>query len=144
MDPQACLDAAERALEDCRLDDCLLRLADYRIWRQSGGFEPKGGDALAEKIAQLRMIAVRARIVSSLSLPSSPNIIAERIERMAREAIAMDALGPWSHGEMVAVCLVLDRYDWLQEQGYTMLAGVERLGPEWLAAAMVARKAINR
>lgn len=44
--------------------------------------------------------------------------------------------GVFSTGEYLAVCLVLERHDWLKESKYTMLEAVERLGEEWFAAAL--------
>lgn len=68
----------------------------------------------------------------------------QRIVRMAQMDIDAGQLGPWSTGEKIAVCLVLDRGDWLKRIGYTMLEAIERLGPEWLAACHVAAKELGR
>ena len=38
-----------------------------------------------------------------------------------------------STGEKVAVALVLNRSDWLEEQGYTIAEAIERAGQEWVA-----------
>ncbi|MDR3723690.1 MAG: hypothetical protein P4K83_04295 [Terracidiphilus sp.] len=38
-----------------------------------------------------------------------------------------------STGEQVAVALVLNRADWLEELGYTMAEAIERAGQEWVA-----------
>lgn len=65
------------------------------------------------------------------------------IERRALEDQADNELGPWSTGEKLAVCLVLDRYDWLQAMGYSMLEAVDRLGEDWLAAAQQVRRRIR-
>ena len=38
-----------------------------------------------------------------------------------------------STGEKVAVALVLNRADWLEEIEYTIAEAIERSGPEWVA-----------
>ena len=38
-----------------------------------------------------------------------------------------------STGEKVAVALVLNRADWLEELGYTLAEAVERIGQDWVA-----------
>jgi hypothetical protein len=38
-----------------------------------------------------------------------------------------------STGEKVAVALVLNRSDWLEELGYTIAEAIERAGQEWVA-----------
>jgi hypothetical protein len=38
-----------------------------------------------------------------------------------------------STGEKVAVALVLNRADWLEEFGYTLAEAIERAGHEWVA-----------
>jgi hypothetical protein len=55
------------------------------------------------------------------------------------EHIKADArkFGVLSTGEKIAVALVMNRTDWLNEAGWpSVLEAVERLGPEWLAAAL--------
>lgn len=69
---------------------------------------------------------------------------AQRIVRMAESDRAAGTLGPWSTGEKLAVCFVLDRGDWVMRMGYTMLDAIERLGPEWLAACHIAAKELQR
>jgi hypothetical protein len=44
-----------------------------------------------------------------------------------------DAWAVQSTGEKVAVALVLNRADWLAEQGYTIPEAIERSGMEWVA-----------
>ncbi len=43
-----------------------------------------------------------------------------------------DAWAVQSTGEKVAVALVLNRPDWLAEQGYTIAEAIERTGREWV------------
>ena len=38
-----------------------------------------------------------------------------------------------STGEKVAVALVLNRADWLEEQGYTIADAIERAGHDWVS-----------
>ena len=38
-----------------------------------------------------------------------------------------------STGEKIAVALVLNRADWLEELGYTLAEAVERIGQDWVA-----------
>jgi len=44
-----------------------------------------------------------------------------------------DAWAVQSTGEKVAVALVLNHADWLQEYGYTIAEAIERAGQEWVA-----------
>ena len=44
--------------------------------------------------------------------------------------------GTLSTGERIAVALVLDRYDLLQDVWGSMLEAVHRLGPDWTQAAL--------
>jgi hypothetical protein len=46
------------------------------------------------------------------------------------------SFGTLSTGERIAVALVLDRYDLLQDVWGTMLEAVHRLGPDWTQAAL--------
>lgn len=78
--------------------------------------------------------------------------LCRRIERMAKGAAAhpdyedskLEAsrdpsrfIGVLSTGERLVVCLVLNRSDWLNFLGYTMLDAIDRVGEEWMAAAHV-------
>jgi hypothetical protein len=56
------------------------------------------------------------------------------------DALRVDpqGFGVLSTGEKIAVALVLDRYDLLD--GYGMLDAVDRLGPEWFAAALYVKR----
>lgn len=40
-----------------------------------------------------------------------------------------------STGEQAAVALVLNRHDWVNRMGFTMVQAIERAGPEWMAFA---------
>jgi hypothetical protein len=44
-----------------------------------------------------------------------------------------DAWVVQSTGEKLAVALVLNRADWLEEVQYTIAEAIERSGPEWVA-----------
>ena len=46
------------------------------------------------------------------------------------------SFGLLSTGERIAVAMVLDRYDLLQDAWGSMLEAVNRLGPEWTQAAL--------
>jgi hypothetical protein len=63
---------------------------------------------------------------------------AERQIRKKVQMVAHDArsFGVLSTGERIAVALVLDRYDLLQDVWGTMLEAVHRLGEEWTQAAL--------
>ena len=52
--------------------------------------------------------------------------------------VAHDArsFGTLSTGERIAVALVLDRYDLLQDAWGSMLEAVDRLGSDWTQAAL--------
>lgn len=55
-----------------------------------------------------------------------------------------DAWAVQSTGEKVAVALVLNRFDWLVEHGYTMAEAIERAGREWIEIIpQVARELAN-
>ncbi len=56
-----------------------------------------------------------------------------------------DAWAVQSTGEKVAVALVLNRADWLMEQGYTIAEAIERSGAEWVAMIpQVARQLVDQ
>jgi len=61
--------------------------------------------------------------------------LVRRIESMVDQDAKMGELGPWSTGEKLAVCLVLNRADWLGKMGYSIFEAIDRLGIEWTAAA---------
>ena len=51
-----------------------------------------------------------------------------------------DAWSVQSRGEKVAVALVLNRADWLQDMDYTLAEAIDRTGREWiLLVPLVAR-----
>lgn len=50
MDPERCLQWAQKALDEGRLDDAADHLFDYHDWRRLGGFEPPSGDARRDTI----------------------------------------------------------------------------------------------
>lgn len=58
-------------------------------------------------------------------------IIAEMVERVVKDE---RQIGVLSTGETLAVALVLDRSDLMP--GYTMLEAANRVGPQWLEAAL--------
>jgi hypothetical protein len=59
--------------------------------------------------------------------------ILEKVLMVARDA---RSFGTLSTGERIAVALVFDRYDLLQNTWGSMLEAVHRLGPEWTLAAL--------
>ncbi len=59
MDPEACLDRAERAIDDREWRDAREALADYQQWRDRGGFQPPGGDTRADGLRK-RMVPIEA------------------------------------------------------------------------------------
>ena len=71
---------------------------------------------------------------------------AERILKMV-EHVRRDesAIGVFSTGEKIAVALVLDRKDLLDDVngGYTMLEAIERLGTEWTRAALIVQRSLD-
>lgn len=63
-----------------------------------------------------------------------------RIRAKVRMVDADEAtLGLLSTGELIAVIFVLDRFDLFGQWG-TMLDGIDRLGPEWLRAALYVQR----
>lgn len=84
----------------------------------------------------MRSAAVLFAVESALPPVSAPSAATEkRIAQMCR-AVERDEsnFGVLSTGEKIAVALVLDRRDLCEFWG-SMLECVERLGPEWHAAA---------
>ena len=59
--------------------------------------------------------------------------IRSKVRMVAHDA---QSFGTLSTGERIAVAMVLDRYDLLQDAWGSMLEAVHRLGPEWTAAAL--------
>jgi hypothetical protein len=78
-----------------------------------------------------------------MNVPSVPSPdICRRIEHMARIDKDTEMLGPWSTGEKLAVCVVLNRHDWLTAMGYTILEALARLnsgGEDWVGACQLVR-----
>jgi hypothetical protein len=63
--------------------------------------------------------------------------IVKSISRLTQRVQEDEAkIGVYSTGEQIAVALVLDRPDLVKSIRGTMLEAVERLGPEWFAAAL--------
>ena len=56
----------------------------------------------------------------------------EHILAKTRQAAA-GGFNVLSHGEQVAVALILNRPDWLVAMNYTMAEAIDRVGSEWLA-----------
>ena len=56
-----------------------------------------------------------------------------KVRMVALDALSFETL---STGERIAVAMVLDRYDLLQDAWGSMLEAVHRLGPEWTEAAL--------
>lgn len=52
MDPKACLDRMESAIEGGDEEEAQAAYTDYWGWRNKGGFEPEGGDARAQRLQQ--------------------------------------------------------------------------------------------
>jgi hypothetical protein len=48
-----------------------------------------------------------------------------------------------STGERLIVALVLNRPDWLQQLGYTMVEAVDWIGHEWLRRLLQAQRVLN-
>ncbi len=66
---------------------------------------------------------------------TAPNDRYNHLLHKARNAMRCGR-GAWavqSTGEKVAVALVLNRADWLEEFGYTLAEAIERAGQEWVA-----------
>jgi hypothetical protein len=63
--------------------------------------------------------------------------VEQRIAAMVAQ-VEKDAkhIGVFSTGEQIAIALVLDRTELFPHSGYTMLEAVERLGPDWIRAAL--------
>ena len=59
--------------------------------------------------------------------------IRSKVRMVAHDA---QSFGTLSTGERIAVAMVLDRYDLLQDAWGSMLEAVHRLGPEWTEAAL--------
>jgi hypothetical protein len=59
--------------------------------------------------------------------------IRDKVQMVVHDARSFGVL---STGERIAVALVLDRYDLVQETWGSMLEAIHRLGPEWTLAAL--------
>lgn len=64
------------------------------------------------------------------------SVIAEMVERVVKDE---RQIGVLSTGETLAVALVLDRSDLMS--GYTMLEAANRVGQQWLEAALWVQRA---
>jgi hypothetical protein len=64
-----------------------------------------------------------------------------RIRAIVRDVARDNAsIGVLSTGERCAVCLVLNRPDLAEQHFGTMLECADRVGPEWLAAALFVQR----
>jgi hypothetical protein len=54
-----------------------------------------------------------------------------------------DAWYCMSTGEQIAVALVLNRADWLEETGYTIAQGLDRIGTDWMICIFPVAQAIE-
>lgn len=61
MDPKTCLDRAENAINAGDHEEAADALADYRGWRNRGGFEPFGGDDRRKALAARLRAAIATR-----------------------------------------------------------------------------------
>ena len=61
----------------------------------------------------------------------------------AREAMA-GSINVLSTGEALAAALVLNRFDWLSEMGYTITEALERIGPVWVSMLPEAARTIRQ
>lgn len=69
------------------------------------------------------------------------NFIDHALKSKARMVLADEgAIGVLSTGERIAVAFVLDRSD-LFPRDCSMLDAIDRLGPEWIAAALRVQRA---
>jgi hypothetical protein len=71
----------------------------------------------------------------------------EHLLRKSRDAKrgGRDAWAVQSTSEMLAVALVLNRADWLEEIRYTIAEAIERSGQEWVAIVpLVAQQLVEK
>jgi hypothetical protein len=65
----------------------------------------------------------------------------EQIRQKARSVVANErSFGVLSTGEKIAVAFVLDRPDLIKSCWGTLLEGADRLGPDWLKAALYVQR----
>jgi hypothetical protein len=100
------------------------------------------GSLCADTVSALTELRdLQQQPIVSAAVPSPD--LCRRIDSMARQSKDWDEVGPWSTGERLAVCLVLNRPDWLKEMGYTMLEAIDRIesgGEGWIAACRLVQK----
>ena len=75
-----------------------------------------------------------------MPLSSTAETIQKLVENVQEDE---KRIGVLSTGEQLAVALVLDRKDLLEAFQYTMLEAVNRLGLEWMNAAIEVQRAID-
>lgn len=61
MDPKACLESAQEALDDGRDREARDFLRDYREWRSMGGFEPDFDGDAGDDVARMISADLRGR-----------------------------------------------------------------------------------
>ncbi len=54
----------------------------------------------------------------------------ERVVELCRSARLAGTPGPMSVGEALTVALVLNRHDWLRDEGYTVAQALDRIDPD--------------
>ncbi|MRI55316.1 hypothetical protein D8770_15285 [Methylobacterium sp. DB1607] len=66
--------------------------------------------------------------------------LVETVGRIARTMRDQGGSGPLSAGEAIAGALLNDRMDWLPSSYSHPIDAIERLGPEWWSAVVVAHQ----
>ena len=97
-------------------------------------------DREQEEVAVAYLIRGVVAVAAAASLPPprrepAAALVAEIARMVASVHEDEAAIGVLSTGEAIAVALVLNRADLLPHGGYTWIDAVDRLGPEWCAAA---------
>ena len=78
-----------------------------------------------------------------VSRPSDKEIVEEILRKVRAVRASEERIGVYSTGEQIAVALVLNKPELFPHGGYTILEAVDRLGPDWTAAALKAQRLLD-
>lgn len=67
----------------------------------------------------------------------------ERIVELSRTARRAGTPGPMSVGEALTVALVLNRHDWLRDEGYTMAQALDRIDADTIQHLRAAERVMQ-
>jgi transcriptional regulator with XRE-family HTH domain len=78
-----------------------------------------------------------------VSEPSDKEIVESILRKVRAVRASEENIGIYSLSEQIAVALVLNKPNLIPNGSYTILEAVDRLGPDWTAAALNAQRLLD-